>query len=348
MRQPAQQIAQSIAATVASQEQRIPSDRLPILVTGVSGVTGFNAFYYLTHRYPGKVFGQRPVNNWRLKGDHLIPFNLEDKQTARKVIRDYGIRSILSCGGNCALKSCELDPDMAELANVRGVESILDGIDNEQTRFVHLSIDLVFSGKAARPYVETDSPDPVTVYGRTMVESEQLVLSKWPSACILRISLPMGISFNGHAGAVDWIMSRFAANRPATLYYDEVRTPSYVQCLNNLFSIMMSNDASGVFHAGGKRPVSLFEIAQVINRVGGFDPELLIGCYRIEAGPIPPRAGNVVMDSSKLSDFLGFEPLMPWPCDDSHYPLSRNWHVRRNGCHGSFEKIIENLYSRRG
>ena len=71
-----------------------------------------------------------------------------------------------------------------------------------------------------------DPTDPVTVYGKTMVSAEQLLADWMPEACTLRISLPMGVSFNGHAGAIDWIQSRFKKGRPATLYFDEVRTPA--------------------------------------------------------------------------------------------------------------------------
>ena len=102
------------------------------------------------------------------------------------------------------------------------------------TRLVHLSIDLVYSGIGDGGYIEHHDTDPVTVYGKTMVAAEQLILDQRPDSCILRISLPMGISFNGHAGAIDWIQHRFAKNKPATLYFDEVRTPTYVECLNEV------------------------------------------------------------------------------------------------------------------
>ena len=136
----------------------------------------------------------------------------------------------------------------------------------------------------------------------------------------------MGISFNGHAGAIDWIQSRFAAGRPATLYYDEIRTPAYVNDLNCLFEIMLANHWSGLFHAPGSRSISLYQIAQVINRVGEYDPGTLFGCYRIEAGPIPPRAGNVTMSGRKLRDLLGFNPLSAWPAKPSLVPQNRKWH----------------------
>src|SRR6185369_3695167 len=137
------------------------------------------------------------------------------------------------------------------------------------------------------------------------------------------ISLPMGVSFNGHAGAIDWIQSRFKKGRPATLYFDEVRTPTYTDCLNPLFEQLLASDHSGVFHAGGPRRLSLFEIAQIVSRVGGYDPRLLMGCPRFEAGPVPPRAGDVSLDSSKLVEALGTNPFQPWPVGEDLVPGDR-------------------------
>jgi dTDP-4-dehydrorhamnose reductase len=139
----------------------------------------------------------------------------------------------------------------------------------------------------------------------------------------------MGISFNGHAGAIDWIQSRFKKGRPATLYFDEIRTPSYTDCLNELCETMLANELSGLFHAGGPQRLSLYQIAQIINRVGGYDPALLMGIPRHEAGPMPPRAGDVSMDSSKLAEALGYQPFDPWPYDTSLVPTSPVWHYDR-------------------
>ena len=134
---------------------------------------------------------------------------------------------MLNCIGNCKLKHCEYDPALAWRVNVESVENLLAAAEPYSPRIVHLSIDLVYSGTAGGGHVEDDPVDPVTVYGATMAAAESLLLSQRPDACIFRISLPMGVSFNGHAGAIDWIQSRFAAGRPATLYFDEIRTPHY-------------------------------------------------------------------------------------------------------------------------
>ena len=318
---------------------------LPLLITGVAGVAGYNALDYFQTRYPGEVIGIRQRDNWPLSGEGIVGCNAEDPDTLKRLFDEHQFKSVLNCAGNCALKSCELDPVMAERINVGGIANLLSLIQGTSTRLVHLSIDLVFSGAGEGGYTEDHATDPVTVYGKTMVDGEQLVAEARPDACVLRISLPMGVSFNGHAGAIDWIQSRFMKDKPATLYFDEVRTPAYSDCLNELFEAALSNDLAGVFHAGGPRKLSLFEIAQVINRVGGYDPELLMGCPRMDAGPMPPRAGNVSMCSERLIDALGEPLLEPWPHDESLVPTDRAWHFERPASErGSPDWLAEVLY----
>ncbi|HEY1601325.1 MAG TPA: sugar nucleotide-binding protein [Pirellulales bacterium] len=318
---------------------------LPLLITGIAGVAGYNALAYFQARYPGQVIGIRQQDNWRFQGEGIVPCNAEDPVGLASLFEKYQFRSVLDCAGNCALRACELDPELAWRINVDGVRNLVDCLAVRPARLVHLSIDLVFSGNGTGGHVEDDPTDPVTEYGRTMVASEQLIQAALPEACILRISLPMGVSFNGHAGAIDWIQSRFKKSRPATLYYDEVRTPHYTDCLNELCETMLSREIAGLFHAGGPRPLTLFQIAQVINRVGGYPPECLMGCLRAEAGPVPPRAGNVAMNCDKLAATLGYESFDPWPADPRFVPTHDTWHYERSADEpGSFELLSQVLY----
>ncbi|MCI0378441.1 MAG: sugar nucleotide-binding protein [Gemmataceae bacterium] len=348
--------------------------RLPLLITGVAGVAGYNAFRYFHARYPGRVIGIRPRNNWRLRGPGIVAQDAEDAAGMRRLFDEHGFRAVLNCVGNCALKSCELDPAMARTVNVASAGVLADNVLRQGARLVHLSTDLVYSGKrnasglacgvtlepASGPlaatlpvaasglacsrqstseaacvtqeigdYVETDPVDPVTVYGKTMAEAEELFQTRVPAAAILRISLPMGPSFNHHAGAIDWIQSRFRAHRPATLYFDEVRSCTYCDDLNDVFEKFLASDEAGIFHSGGPRPITLYTIAQIVNRVGNYAPELLKGCPRKDAGPMPPRAGNVGMNSDKLVRALGYQPFRTWPVGDDLWPTHRRWHFER-------------------
>ena len=176
-----------------------------------------------------------------------------------------------------------------------------------------------------------------------------MILDECPDACVLRISLPMGVSFNGHAGAIDWIQSRFAKDKPATLYFDEVRTPTYVECMHNVVEEVVASSLSGLFHAGGTRRLSLYQIGQIVSRFGGYNPDHLKGCPRIEAGPIPPRAGNVTMDSTALATALGRQPFLPWPLYDWMVPDSDQWHYKRlpeenSSAHLQSRKEFERLH----
>lgn len=326
---------------------KFSSDQLPLLVTGVAGVAGYNAFNHFRRLYGKQVLGVRPVNNWPLSGDGIIGCDFENREAISRLIHENQVRSILNCGGSCRLKACEFDPQMANRVNVQGVQSLLSAVEGTDIHLVHISIDLVFSGDGQGGYLETDPVDPVTVYGKTMVQAEQLIQAQRPSSCVLRMSLPMGVSFNGHAGAIDWIQARFVKNKPATLYFDEVRTPTYVECLNEVIQEVFARRIGGLYHAGGSQKWSLFQIAQIVNRVGGYDPKFLQGCPRIEAGPMPPRAGDVTMDSSKLHEVLGRNPFTQWPAEQRFWPDSDQWHFDRcDGWQGSPELLQQSLYHR--
>jgi dTDP-4-dehydrorhamnose reductase len=302
---------------------------LPLLVTGISGVAGYNALFYFQKRYPGQVVGIRPTATWRLIGPGIVALDTEDHAGLRALFQEYGFRSVLNTTGNCALKSCELAPEMAYRTNVTSAIHLAQAARWVGARMVHLSSDLVYSGSGAGNYIESDPVDPVTVYGKTMAEGELAVAAIDPGAAILRISLPMGPSFNRHAGAIDWIQSRFRNHRPATLYFDEVRSATYCDDLNRVFEYFLCSQDHGLYHLGGPRPVTLNQIGQIVNKVGGYVAGLLRGCPRREAGPVPPRAGNVSMNSAKLLRLLGGNPFRPWPQDDALFPDNRDWHLTR-------------------
>jgi dTDP-4-dehydrorhamnose reductase len=317
----------------------------PLLITGISGVAGYNALFYFQQRYPGEVIGIRPTRTWRLVGPGVVGLDPENASDLEQIFREHRFRGILDTTGNCALKSCELNPDMAYRTNVTSACNIARVARSHDARLVHLSSDLVYSGTGSGQYVESDPVDPVTVYGKTMAEAEAAVAAIDPGAAILRISLPMGPSFNGHAGAIDWIQSRFRADRPATLYYDEVRSSTYCDDLNRVFRYFLESCDAGLYHLGGPQALTLNQIGQIVNKVGGYRSSLLRGCKRHEAGPIPPRAGNVSMNSSKLIALLGGNPFHPWPLGRDLLPTDRDWHHHRpHGWRGSREFLQQRLY----
>ena len=316
---------------------------LPLLITGVAGVAGYNALRAFRARYGDAVIGIRRRDNHRLDLPGVVACNADDTRGLESLFAKHRFAAVLHGEGTCKLKACEMDPPMAWRINVLGAQNIVRLSREFGARLVALSIDLVFSGAGTGDYTERSPTDPVTVYGKTMTQLERVILDEAPEACVLRISLPMGPSYNAHAGAIDWIQSRFRQDKPATLYYDEIRTPTYCDCLNRVFHRLLTQPLAGLYHAGGPRKLSLFQIAQIVNRVGGYDPNLLIGCPRQDAGPMPPRAGDVTMDSSRLREALGPDLFLPWPDADVWAPTDRHWHFERAES-GSPELLRRLLY----
>lgn len=310
-------------------EHKIRDFPLPLLITGVTGVSGYNALAYFQARFPGRVFGIIPPDTIGFQAPDVFFCNPDRLEELEYLFEKYRFRSVLDCSGNCALKACQLEPMIAWTLNVTVIENIARLTRRMAVRLVHLSVDMIYGGRKGGGYTEDEAPCPVNVYGQTMTEGENVVREEDPYAATLRISMPMGVSFNGHAGAIDWIAARFKKNSYATLYYDEVRTPTYTDCLSRVCREFLANDYSGILNAGGPQQVSLYQMAQIINRTGGFDPDLLYGLMKDESCPVPPRVSNCALDSARIAKILGYQPFTPWPLDPALMPTDREWHYKR-------------------
>ena len=139
---------------------------LPLLITGVAGVAGYNAFHYFRARYPGQVIAIRQEDNWPLTTDGVVACNAEDHQRLRQLFDEYQFQSVLNCAGNCALRACELDSRLAWRTNVEGLINLLSIVVERDIRLVHLSVDLVYSGNRndlapSSPCPPSPSPPPL-------------------------------------------------------------------------------------------------------------------------------------------------------------------------------------------
>lgn len=322
----AKESAKQYDAIPGSSASNIP---LPLLITGVTGVAGYAALAYFQTRFPGQVYGAVQETDVDFPAPDLIFSDLKDYDSLERILDQHKFQAILDCAGNCALKACQLDPKIAWSLNVEIARNLATYTRKRGIRLVHLSVDMVYAGREGGGYSEIEPPCPVNIYGKTMYHAEGEIAEIDPYALTLRISMPMGCSFNGHAGAVDWIASRYRADRPATLFYDEVRTPTYVDEMARVFRTFLGNDYAGLLNCGGPRQVTLYQMAQIINWTGGFGRDLLHGMYAEEYCPVPPRVRNCGLDSSKLTRVLGYEPFSPWPDNKAIVPTDRKWHLTR-------------------
>ncbi len=73
---------------------------LPLLITGVAGVPGYNAMAYFAAKYPGRVVGIRQIDNFRLVGPGIVACNAEDQAGLARLFDEHRFASVLDCAGN--------------------------------------------------------------------------------------------------------------------------------------------------------------------------------------------------------------------------------------------------------
>ena len=117
-----------------------------------------------------------------LSGDLAKPDRLAE--TVRQVRPDW----IVNAAAYTAVDKAESEPELA-----RAINSVAPGVLAEEAQrlgawLVHYSTDYVFDGSGSRPWVETDTPAPLNVYGKTKLEGEQLIAKQCDRHLIFRTS----------------------------------------------------------------------------------------------------------------------------------------------------------------
>ena len=202
---------------------------------------------------------------------------------------------------------CEDSPDFAYNVNVRGARNIVRL--SEDAYVLYISSDLVFSGNDPLDsgYTEQCRCDPVSVVGKTYVEAENEILQH-PNCGIVRIGLPIGPSISGTKGAIDFISKRLGGLKKMTLFYDEVRSLITTDDLAEGIVCFFEKGGRGVYHLGGPKEYSLYDIGKYILKKCRYPGEFLIGASRLKEINGPPRIGRVTLDSEKFYTFSGFTP----------------------------------------
>lgn len=147
-----------------------------ILLTGKSGQVGGELQRILSK------FGETIATNRN-------ELDLSDPDQIRNTVRHFRPELIVNAGAYTAVDKAESDPETA-----RAVNGIAPGILAEEARtvgaaLIHYSTDYVYSGEArAKPYLETDSTDPASVYGKTKLEGDLAIEKSGVPHLIFRTS----------------------------------------------------------------------------------------------------------------------------------------------------------------
>ncbi|OGB34671.1 MAG: dTDP-4-dehydrorhamnose reductase [Burkholderiales bacterium RIFCSPLOWO2_12_FULL_61_40] len=144
-------------------------------------------------------------------------------ETVRRVRPDV----IVNAAAHTAVDKAESEPEFARTLNALAPGVLATEAAKLDAWLVHYSTDYVFDGSGDQPWRETDATGPLSVYGQTKLEGEQLVAVN-PKHLIFRTSWV----YAARGGNFAKTMLRLACERDAlTVIDDQLGAPTSAELL---------------------------------------------------------------------------------------------------------------------
>ena len=211
-----------------------------------------------------------------LLGDNAVyvdkdELDITDFDAVQKFCAGSKFTTIINCAAYTAVDKAEDDEEIARLINAVGPANLAQtGIP-----LVHISTDYVYDGTNCHPYVETDTPNPRSAYGRTKLEGEKLVM-QYASTCIIIRTAWLYSEF-GHNFVKT--MRRLGAERPTlNVVFDQCGTPTYAgdlaQAIVNILP-QLTPETKEIFHFSNEGVCSWYDFAVEIMRLSNLPCQVM-------------------------------------------------------------------------
>ena len=250
----------------------------------------------------------------RLGGRHeVIPLpraeaDLTDRAAVMRAMDARRPEFVIHAAAFTAVDECERQPDLAFRVNAEGTRHVALACRQLGIPMLYISTDYVFDGEKSEPYIESDPPNPLNVYGKSKLEGERSVIELVERYWIVRTSWlfgPFGRNF------VSAILDQARAGRPLRVVDDQFGAPTYTVDLAAKLEELVADSEPGIYHVTNQGYCSWFQFAQEILRQAGLgetliDPVLSSTLDRPARRPKNSRLANVRLEESGV-DLLG-----PW------------------------------------
>jgi dTDP-4-dehydrorhamnose reductase len=201
----------------------------------------------------------------------------------------------------------EADPARSFQVNFHGTRNVVEAARQMGAGVAHISTDSVFDGKKLTPYIETDQPRPLTVYGRTKLQAEQAVktLAKhW----IFRVSVLFG---PGKINFVEKGIRKVAAGDEYVVASDQLGSATHTVDAGMKILEVVEAGPCGLYHLSNQGSCTRWELARKAVELAGLNPEKVKGVPDAMMGRRVPRLKYAVMKMEALQQ-AGFALPRPW------------------------------------
>ena len=261
--------------------------------------------------------GSDLVKAIRQAGDELIPLTRRELDVCDLVgvsetISHYLPDIVINTAAFHKVDLCEDEPERAFAVNTFGVRNVALACRNNDAALVHIGTDYVFDGRKTTPYVETDCPNPINVYGTSKLAGEHLLRYLWPKHFIVRTAGLYGVAGPSGKGTnfVELMLRLASERKPIRVVNDQTTTPTPTISLAHQIVILCHSTRYGLYHATAQGQCTWYEFAREIFRQANLQPDLSAQTTA-ESGARALRPTYSVLENARLKQ-IGLDQIPEW------------------------------------
>jgi dTDP-4-dehydrorhamnose reductase len=284
---------------------------MKLLITGSNGLLGQKLVRQLEKTgidYLATSMGSN--RNPNLPATKYVSLDITNQNNIQEVCDEYQPTAIINTAAMTNVDACEDDETGCKKLNVMAVQYLFDWCKSNTCHFIHLSTDFVFDGENG-PYAENDSRNPLSIYAKSKVDSEDILLNdSYLNWTILRTIIVFGQGENlSRSNIVLWAKSELTQGKKMNIVQDQFRAPTWADDLAWACIKVAKINKNGVYHISGPETISMFELVKRIAKFYGFDENLVcpINSSTLNQKAKRPALTGFVLD--KANKDLGYNPL---------------------------------------
>lgn len=197
--------------------------------------------------------------------------NLAQPESIQQVIQQTQPQIIINATAYTAVDRAESEPDLAMAINGTAPRILAEAARRLGASLIHYSTDYVFDGSKGCAYVETDSPNPLGVYGSSKLAGEEAIAQVGGAYLTLRTSWVYSVR---RPSFVTKVMEWSRQQPVLRMVTDQVANPTSARMLAEITALLLAKagpdttgwiaDRAGTYHLAGSGIASRMEWAQAI------------------------------------------------------------------------------------
>ncbi|MDR2591030.1 MAG: dTDP-4-dehydrorhamnose reductase [Oscillospiraceae bacterium] len=272
-----------------------------IVVTGAAGQLGTDVINELEKRNIPHI------------GIDIADVDITDEAKIRNYLMEindkFDVQAVIHCAAYTAVDKAEDEPELCYKVNVVGTENIVMICQDIGAEMIYISTDYVFDGKGDVPYEVDSTKEPMSVYGKSKLVGEEVVIKSLEKYYIVRISWVFGNTGNNF---VKTMLKLSETKDEINVVADQIGSPTYTIDLAKLLCDIVLSEKYGVYHATNEGYCSWAEFATEIMRVSNASARCKINPITTEEFPTKAvRPKNSRLSKSSLN-IAGFKRLPTW------------------------------------